>query len=91
MRKPTILTPNTYLFRFAEALGKQLEMDQERYGDTWRSVPPGELADEIYNHLERYWVEYSRDKMPIPWLKVAGLALIGWVRSTHPSTYVDPD
>lgn len=90
-----------YIFRFAEALFKQLESDQRRWGDEWRQRPKEGQEDRIYCRFEQYWVEYSRDQMPIPWLKIAGLAMIAWVRDNYPETagtsflkdkrYVDPD
>jgi len=75
-----------FIFKFAEALYKQLETDQRRWGDEWRQRPKEGQEDRIYSRLEQYWVEFSREGMPIPWLKIAGLAMIAWVRDNYPET-----
>ncbi len=80
-----------YLFRFAECLGNQIEENGELNSMGWREIEPDELENEIFTRLERFWVEFSRDGIPMPWLKIASLALIGWVRANYPKTYVDPD
>jgi hypothetical protein len=91
MNRKTNIRPNDFIFRFADALHRQLEADYERYGDEWRKLPREGQEDRIYQRLEQYWVEFSRDEIPIPWLKIAGLALIAWIRDTYPKSYAYPD
>ncbi len=83
--------PADFIFRFAEALYNQLEADSERHGDKWLELPVEGQESRIYERFEQYWVDFSRDGIPLPWLKIAGLALIGWIRTNYPNFYVDPD
>jgi hypothetical protein len=84
-----------YVFIFAYSLLRQLEGDYETYGDEWRRRTREGQEERIYERLESYWIAYNRSGQPIPWLKVAGLALIAWLRENYPMTliaaYVDPD
>jgi hypothetical protein len=84
-----------YVFIFAYSLLKQLESDGEVYGEEWRKTPREGQEDRIYSRIEQYWVDFSRCGVPIPWLKIAALALIAWMRDHYPEhlirTYVDPD
>ncbi len=78
-----------YVFRFAAALSHQLLEDEKRYKDEWRKLPKDGQEDRVYQRFEQYWVEFSRDGLPIPWLKIAGLAMIAWVRDNHPEALVE--
>jgi hypothetical protein len=88
-----------YFWPFARELYAQLESDQERWGDEWKRRPVeaapldeegvgkahwAHQNDRIYNRIHDYYEEWYDHKTPIPWLKVAGLALIGWVREHYP-------
>jgi hypothetical protein len=90
-RKNSVVKPADYIFRFFEEIARQLEGDEGRYSDEWRKIPPEKLESEIFSHFERYWVEFSRDGIPLPWAQIAGLALVGWIRRNYPKSYVDPD
>jgi len=77
-----------YFDEFAEALKKQIELDDIRWGSTW--IDRG-LMFENKTQEERFtnWVEqklinwkFSRDKK-FPWVKVAGEAMIGYVREKY--------
>ena len=85
----------SYVFQFTAALTTQLLEDEKRHKDAWRKLPKEGQEDRSYQRFEQYWVEFSRDGLPIPWLKVAGLAMIAWVRDNFPEslikTYVDHD
>lgn len=82
-----------YMPAFYLALQKQLMADQERWGDEWKKRPiePNEEYKHqnvrIYHRIMEYYKEWVEDEVPIPWLKVAGLAVIAWVRETYPDTY----
>lgn len=72
---------------FLMALRAQLEEDDVRWGDTWlKRLPDGqeERTEEVFNGYFAGW----RDKgIPVPWLKVAGGALICWIRDEHPEMW----
>ncbi len=80
-----------YFWTFARELYEQLESDQERWGDEWKKRPLE--ADKewrhqnvrIYDRFDNYLVNWLDNEIPIPWLKIAGLAMIGWVREHYPS------
>lgn len=84
-----------FFFRFAEALFRLIDSEEKRWGEVWRKEPKEGQEDRIYSRFEQYWVEFSREGMPIPWLRVAALAFVAWVRDNYPEaargTYVDPD
>ena len=69
-----------YLPEFIEALEKQLDEDDKRWGDTWKERPieGQELRTEArYND---YFAQFKHAGIPVPWMKVVGEALICWVR-----------
>jgi hypothetical protein len=72
-----------YLPEFIEALKAQLEDDQKRWGDTWKQRPIEGQEDRIFEHIASYWDQYRNANVPVPWLKVAGLALIAWIRESE--------
>jgi hypothetical protein len=72
-----------FLGEFCAALYHQLIEDGKRWGDTWRHLPLAGQEDRIYAEINSYYAEWQLGS-PIPWLKIAGLALIGWIREQHP-------
>ena len=68
-----------YLEDFCEALRDQLVEDEERWGDEWLKRPREGQATRIYDRIHQY-----RFQQDVPWLKIAGNALIGWIRDTYP-------
>lgn len=86
-----------YLWPFVRELYAQIESDQERWGDEWKNRPRfGEdLKDNqeyrIFKRYQEYYNEWlgewmaSNEQARMPWLKIAGLALIGWVREHYPN------
>lgn len=75
----------TYIPAFVKALKEQLTKDEKKWGDTWM-VRPGEgQEDRFFSRINDYYKvwKWSNGKKKIPWLKVAGEALIGWVRETQ--------
>jgi len=69
-----------YLGPFLVALRKQLEDDQKRQRDTWKKRPVEGQVGRIMNRFRDYENQNKDAGTPFPWLKVAGNALIGWVR-----------
>jgi hypothetical protein len=78
-----------YVFIFAYSLLRQLECDKETSGDGWRKGLRDGQEDRAYNQIEAYWVEFSRGGVPIPWLKIAALAMVAWVRENYPENLTD--
>jgi hypothetical protein len=76
-----------YLDDFSAALDKQLEDDEKRWGNTWlQRLPEGQEA-RIWEHIQTYFDQYNNAEVPIPWLKIAGLAMIAWIRDNNPELY----
>lgn len=69
-----------YMPEFVEALKEQLESDQKRWGDTWKDRPEEGQEERIWEHIRTYFDQWKNAGVPIPWLKVAGLAMIAWIR-----------
>ena len=79
-----------YVPEFAVALIHQLHIDQHKWGDEWRRRPNTNQTGRIYGALNHYYYNYNEHGAPVPWLKVAGLALIAWIRETYIGWDVDP-
>lgn len=75
MRLPTI-----YLSRFAEELRLQLERDAQRWGETWLQRPKEGQEDRTRQIFNNYFDQFEQADTPVPWLKIAGGALICWAR-----------
>lgn len=73
---------------FTEALTAQLEEDEKRWGNTWQQRDIGGQDERIYAELDAYRDQKRYGGNPIPWLKVAGLALIAWIRENHPEVLI---
>lgn len=69
-----------YLPDFCKALKKQLEDDEKRWGDTWKHRPREGQEERAFARYIDYLSQFNNAGIPIPWLKVAGEALIAWVR-----------
>lgn len=73
-----------------ELVQKQLEEDQVRWRDTWKHRPIGDykgLGDQVHRVMARYtdyFDQYRNAKVPMPWAKVIGEAVICIVRELHP-------
>jgi len=78
-----------FLDEFIDALRKQLEDDEKRWGDTWlyRTRMGQELRTrEKYND---YFDQFFMTNVPVPWLKIVGNAFICWIREQHPEIWKD--
>ncbi|MCK4817791.1 hypothetical protein KA005_18620 [bacterium] len=73
---------------FAEALKEQIADDQERWGDTWRYRLIEGQVDRMMARFVDYQDQHNMAGVPVPWLKIAGEALIGWVRDNNPDYYL---
>lgn len=84
-------TPQLFEFLdiFGEALAVQLDEDAERYGDTWLERSRVGQEERILDRLDEYATAYDRLDQPVPWLKIAGLAMIAWIRENHPDLFPD--
>lgn len=67
-----------------EALDAQLESDQKVWGETWRQRPTEGQEDRIFYMFKKYKDQFDNAGVPIPWLKILGLAHIALVRQNHP-------
>jgi len=76
-----------FMKEFVEALTKQLESDEKRWGDTWLTrVPEGQEMRTICTFND-YFDQWKQTKTPIPWLKIAGGAMICWIRDQRPEIW----
>ena len=66
----------------------QMANDHDRYGDTWLMPYPDSLEDHILSRYDEYFSQFEESGKPIPWLKVAGYAIIAQARQDHPEWLV---
>lgn len=94
--------PSDFLDEFIEELRAQLMADERRWGDTWLKRPKKGQADRVYARIrEYYWDARLAEKLldmdkeepifvdTLPWLKITGEALIGWIRERYPEEFPD--
>lgn len=74
-----------YLPEFGEALKGQLEKDALRWGDTWKQRLIVGQEERTFNNFHNYEDQFKNANVPVNWLKVAGEALICWVREQEQS------
>ena len=72
-----------FLPDFMIEVEKQLKEDENRHGDKWKELPRDGQVERIYKRFYEYQYQFASKGTPIPWLKIAGLALIGWLRDTY--------
>jgi hypothetical protein len=75
--------PVQYLTKFAGLLRQQLNEEYERTGEAWKEAPREGLEYRTIKRINGYWRAYQ-DGAPLPWLKIAALALVGHLRENHP-------
>ncbi len=78
-----ILPLADFLPEFFLALEHQLGEDQKRYGNTWIISGRDGQEARIYQWMTANYRAFVEEGMPFPWLKMAGEALIGWVRQNY--------
>ncbi len=93
------MEPKDFLDEFVTELKAQLKADNERWGDTWLKRPAKGQADRIFSRIREYYGDQRLaqsligDEEPfvdsLPWLKITGLAFIGWIRERYPEHFPD--
>jgi hypothetical protein len=93
------MQPGDFLDEFLVELRAQLISDDELWGDTWLKRPKKGQADRIYDRIKQYYIDEKLGQRlvgdnthfldSLPWLKIAGLALIGWIRERYPEHFPD--
>lgn len=95
------MKPSDFIDEFLVELKAQLESDTERWGDTWLKRPKKGQADRMFARIREYYMEErlanalidpSEDPTfidSLPWLKITGEALIGWIRERYPEHFPD--
>ena len=76
-----------FLGNFIIVLEEQLREDQELWGDTWKHRIKGGQEGRIRAEMDGYWDQWEHGGNDVPWLKIAGLALIAWIRETYPEMF----
>lgn len=69
---------------FIPMMIEQMKFDHHRMGDSWLMKPSPEYSQQIHKRYEEYFELYEKDGKPIPWLKIAGYAIIAQARHDHP-------
>jgi len=77
-----------YLDEFVKAFKVQLEEDQKRWQNTWKTRPREGQEHRVYARYGDYYDQFKYAGVPIPWLKIVGEAFISWVRENYPD-YAD--
>lgn len=97
------MQPSDFLDEFLTELKAQLISDNMRWGDTWLKRPKKGQADRAFVRFREYYgderlacklapvgdVEEPIFVDSLPWLKIAGEALIGWIRERYPEHFPD--
>jgi len=76
-----------FAYDFLDELIRQLKDDETRWGNTWLQRMPVNQEIRIEEHIRTYFDMWRNVGTPVPWLKIAGLAMIGWVRENHPELW----
>lgn len=94
MRILFLTTIKTWYFlpEFMRKLEKQLVEDDLRWKSTWLQRPRKGQEERIAGRIQEYYRDFKVYGKPMPWLKIAGLALIGWIRDNYPELWQEvPD
>jgi hypothetical protein len=76
-----------FLPDFVAALEEQIRADDQRWGDTWLKRTRKGQEERTIKSLRDKFDQYENAGVPIPWLKIAGEALIAWTRERHPEIW----
>jgi hypothetical protein len=76
-----------FIDEFASALEEQLRNDELRWGNTWLERTREGQEERTITRFNDYFDQYKETGAPLPWLKIAGGALICWLRETHPEMW----
>ena len=69
-----------YLPEFVEEFEEQLDNDEIKWGDTWRTRTIEGQEMRTKARFDDYFDQFKYANTPIPWLKIIGNAYICWVR-----------
>jgi len=81
------MSEKTLLDFLPETIAKleiQLESDQQRWGDTWKTRTVKGQEQRCFARFRDYYDQFVMAGVPIPWLKIIGEAHIAMVREDHP-------
>ena len=76
-----------FMEEFVEALTKQLDSDYEHSGVTGLGLTKLGQEHRFLNLLDDYFYEWDMKGTSMPWLKIAGNAMIAWIRENHPEMF----
>jgi len=82
------------LYGFVDAFGEALVVElaeDTNLAETWHTIPRQGQEDHISAQLEDFIADYDEGDVPIPWLKIALLAMTAWVREKRPDLFSDPE
>lgn len=80
-----------FLEEFKNALFHQLIADDSKWGETWLNRPREGQELRTEAQYEDYFDQFRYARVPVPWLKIIGGALICWIRENHPEVCPDAD
>lgn len=82
-----------FLDEFHGALEAQLLSDAKRWGDAWLDKSDVEGQEQGFlGKVVGYHNDFkNKDISDMPWLKIAGYALICWIRENHPEILEDKE
>lgn len=69
---------------FLPKLLAQMDYDNQRWGDTWLMPPKEGQEDYIQKRFSDYFEYFTQYGKKVPWLKIAGYAVIAHAREDHP-------
>lgn len=84
IEKPRVVD---FLGEFSEALKNQLLEDEKLWGDTWLIRPITGQEERTFKDYSDWFDQFKNGNQPVPWLKVAGDALICWIREKNPEMF----
>jgi len=76
-----------FVDEFCAALKAQLEADETRWGDTWLHRQKDGQEERTVVVFNNYFDQFFHGGQSVPWLKIAGGALICWIRERHPELW----
>lgn len=69
-----------YVADFTVSLVNMLAEKETKWGNTWKKRPREGQESRIKARILDYFDQFENAGVPVPWTKIAGLALIGWIR-----------
>lgn len=78
-----------YWSETSEKMVKQIQSDQERWGDTWKHRSIDGQEERVFARFLDYYDQWKFANIPIPWEKIIGEAHICMVRKDHPEELIN--